>query len=362
MSSTRAAFSARKAADAAPPIGGARGVPFHPATVLKTDVFGWISKGRLGGQEAIERDLSRARWWAWPVAALLFRREVKALRRLAGLPAVPQLLRAEPDRLYRSYLRGAPMHVARPLGNAAYFRAAKAALRAIHRRGVTHNDLAKQQNWLVGEYGQPLVIDLQLACVHRRRGKLFRLLAYEDLRHLLKHKRRYVPEALTATEKRVLARKSLPTRIWMATGKRLYNAITRGIFRWSDGEGGHDRLRSHGPALEGFLAAQPGVRAVVVSSYPYPRRIAGLYAFVEGEPWLDEPALARAARATLGCMAAPDLVQLARRLPRDAEGAPRRDVLDLVARNLVDDALLLAAGDADAAVIVAGRLNRSDRK
>ena len=35
-------------------------------------------------------------------------------------------------------------------------------------------------------------------------GLLFRLARYEDLRHLLKHKRRYAPDALTAAERRVL--------------------------------------------------------------------------------------------------------------------------------------------------------------
>ena len=54
-------------------------------------------------------------------------------------------------------------------------------------------------------------------------------MAYEDLRHLLKHKRRYAPESLTAGERRVLARKSWLTRIWMATGKRVYYWVTRGV-------------------------------------------------------------------------------------------------------------------------------------
>ena len=36
----------------------------------------------------------------------------------------------------------------------------------------------------------------------------------------------------------MLARKSLLTRVWMATGKKVYYAITRGLFRFTDREGG----------------------------------------------------------------------------------------------------------------------------
>ena len=76
-----------------------------------------------------------------------------------------------------------------------------------------------------------------------RRGWLFRMAAYEDLRHFLKHKRRYVPEAVTPAERRVLARKSLPTRIWMMTGKKLYLLVTRGLLGFIDPGG---RRPAHG--------------------------------------------------------------------------------------------------------------------
>ena len=90
----------------------------------------------------------------------------------------------------------------------------------------------------------------------RRRSHFFRLAAYEDLRHYLKHKRSYVPEALTATERRILARKSWLTLLWMATGKRVYIWVTRGLFRFTDREGGGPRLVTDAPFLvpEMFLA------------------------------------------------------------------------------------------------------------
>jgi hypothetical protein len=46
---------------------------------------------------------------------------------------------------------------------------------------------------------------------------------------------------LTQREWRILARRSLPSRIWMATGKQVYIFVTRRILHWSDREGANDR-------------------------------------------------------------------------------------------------------------------------
>ena len=104
--------------------------------------------------------------------------------------------------LVRSWIDGVALHIAKPFGDAGYFRSAKAALRKLHRAGICHNDLAKEQNWLRGRDGKAYLTDFQLAASFKRRNALFRLAAYEDLRHLLKHKRRYAPDALTAAERK----------------------------------------------------------------------------------------------------------------------------------------------------------------
>ena len=64
-----------------------------------------------------------------------------------------------------------------------------------------------------------------------------RLLAREDLRHLLKHKRMYCPHALTPVERRVLQRHSWVRTAWFATGKPVYRFVTRKILHWEDNEG-----------------------------------------------------------------------------------------------------------------------------
>jgi hypothetical protein len=132
------------------------------------------------------------------------------------------------------------MHIAKPT-NPAYFRKAAKLLRRLHQNDIVHNDLAKEPNFLVLEDGSPGLLDFQLAWFAPHRGRLFRLLAYDDLRHLLKHKRSYCPDELTTRELAILSRPSLPSKIWMRTVKPAYMFVTRRILRWSDREGASDR-------------------------------------------------------------------------------------------------------------------------
>ena len=210
-----------------------------PDTVLKSDVFGCV---RREG-DVVVRDTGPARPWARALARHLLRREYRALSRLAlggGIEGVPRVLDLGTAQLTRSWIDGAPMQIAKPR-DPHYFRAALRLLRRLHAANVIHNDLAKETNWLVTPEGRPALVDFQLAMTLTRRGALARSLGHDDLRHLLKHKRTYLPERLTAREKRILARQSLVSRAWMATGKKVYLFVTRKILRWRDREGAGDR-------------------------------------------------------------------------------------------------------------------------
>ncbi|HLT92851.1 MAG TPA: hypothetical protein VKZ85_18090 [Woeseiaceae bacterium] len=208
--------------------------------LLKKDMFGQVFLRTGDGDPVVVRELGSARRWARPVARRLLAREARALAALDGIEGVPRLLRAGPDRLERSWIEGRPMHHARPQ-DPGYFRRAKRLLQRLHRAGVVHNDLAKEPNWIVTPSLEPALIDFQLAWHTRRRGRLFRLLAREDLRHLLKHKRTYCPQQLTQRERRILETPGLPSRLWMASGKRVYRLITRRLLGWADREGAGDR-------------------------------------------------------------------------------------------------------------------------
>ena len=64
-----------------------------------------------------------------------------------------------------------------------------------------------------------------------------------EMRHLLKHKRTYCPDALTATERSILARPGVPSRLWRLSGKPLYLFVTRKLLGWADREGTAERGR-----------------------------------------------------------------------------------------------------------------------
>ncbi len=211
-----------------------------PTGVLKRDAFGTVSLLLEGDRALVVRDTRAARFGAHWLARRLARREARALDRLRGVVGIPQLACFDGRVLLREYLTGAPLHVARPR-DPAFFRAAFRLLRRMHRAGVVHNDLAKEPNWLETERGAPALIDFQLAAVFPRRGALFRLLAREDLRHLLKHKRSYVPDALTARERTLLASPSWLARLWRAVVKPPYRLVTRRLLGWRDRPGPAER-------------------------------------------------------------------------------------------------------------------------
>jgi len=345
----------------APLVGRWRG-----ALVLKRDVFSTVERGRFttgaGEIDAVLRRLDGVPWWSFPLARHLFRRERRGLAAVNDLGVAPRLLYADDRYLVRSFIDGVALHIAKPAGDAAYFRSARAALRKLHRARVTHNDLAKEQNWLRGADGNAHLTDFQLAFVFRRRTKLFRVAAYEDIRHFLKHKRRYAPETLTAAEKRILARKSLPTRLWMATGKRVYRLVTRGVFNFVDREGGGPRLVNDAPVIVAALKRVAGVADAAVVAFPDRRAGTGLYAFVEASSPVAERTLTEVLAATR--VAPPERLQIVNALPRSADGAIRAEVLQLIAMNQLDLIDQLVATPQDRAIvgaIAAGRQNLRDR-
>lgn len=228
-------------------------------THLKHDHFGQVEQGHSSDAarsdglandglplKVVRRDTTCAPWWCRWLARHLAGKEAKALRRMEELwpqaagVRFPRLCRWQGGILIRSWIDGAPMQLARPT-EPLYHHDLLCLVARLHRHGVTHNDLAKEPNFLVREDGSPALVDLQLGRVFRRRTAWFKLLAREDLRHLLKHKRTYLPERLTEREKAILAKPSFPAMLWRKTGKKVYLFVTRRLFGWADREGAGDR-------------------------------------------------------------------------------------------------------------------------
>lgn len=186
------------------------------------------------------RDLRAA---SWPkLARYMASREAKALTRLGGIGGVPKLIALEKNRLIRSFLPGEVMYQAAP-DSREYFREALRLVRRLHREGVTHNDLAKEANWICDQNNAPGIVDFQLAICFSRRTRWFRLLAREDLRHLLKHKRHYLPGSLTRRELHILATPRWPARYWMALVKPGYRFFTRRLLGWHERDSAIERQR-----------------------------------------------------------------------------------------------------------------------
>src|SRR3984893_9268869 len=298
--------------------------------LLKRDVFSTVERGRFrsdaGEVDAVLRRLDQVPWWSYIPARHLFARDRRALALARDLHVGPELLWAGRQALVRGFINGVALHLAKPFGAVAYFRSAKLALRQLHRRGICHNDLAKEQNWLRGSDGRAYLTDFQLAVCFKTRGRVFRIAAYEDLRHLLKHKRSYAPDALTPKECKILAHKSLVARIWLMTGKKVYRAITRGIFNFTDREGGGRRLVNDAPVLIDRIRKHPAVRDAAIVAFADRRTGVGLYAFVEADDdALESPLLGALPVAKVP--KPPELLRVIPALPRDAAGRVRTEIL-----------------------------------
>src|SRR6202158_5796749 len=335
--------------------------------LLKRDVFSTVERGRFrtcnGEVDAVLRRLDSVPWWSYLPARHLFARERRALAKANDLHVGPELLWAGRQALVRGFIDGVALHLAKPYRDIGYFRSTKAALRKLHRARICHNDLAKEQNWLRGSDGRAYVTDFQLAVCFKSRSRLFRIAAYEDLRHMLKHKRSYAPEALTASERKILARKSLVAKIWPATGKKVYQAITRGLFNFTDREGGGRRLVNDAPVLAALIRQNPDVRDAAIVAFADRRSGVGLYAFVEADQVALKKQLREALSAAKG-IKPPEHIQVVHALPRDAAGKPRTEILQLVAMNQLDLIEPMMKNDADRAFlrdILESRKNLRDR-
>ncbi len=221
---------------------------------LKRDQLGRIElldgpEGRVVRRVACGGGIPGSRW----LARVLMRRERAALGALAGTSGVARILDlpaytgapsedgAVPtaaDVLLRSWIGGVPLYAADRLPE-DFFDRLEDLVRTLHRRGVCHNDLHKEPNVIVGESGHPHLIDFQLASVHPRAGRVFEVRVREDLRHVAKHRRRYLVGmggAGAASAPAVPRRRSLLAASWMRLGKPVYNFVTRRLLRTSDGE------------------------------------------------------------------------------------------------------------------------------
>lgn len=211
---------------------------YETLAILKADRFGTVSHCLLEGRPVIRRDWTAASGpIARRLAARLARREAHALARLAHLgdDRVPRPLYRDSRSSFRSYIEGRTLKDAAPPPGPAYYADALCLVGELHAAGIVHNDLEKPENWLVTPDGRPAIVDFQVALRFRNRGNwLFRLAAREDVRHVLKNKRRYCADPLTADERRTAERRGPLARLNAAVVKPIYRFVTRRLLGTSD--------------------------------------------------------------------------------------------------------------------------------
>lgn len=121
----------------------------------------------INGERAVLKDQSRAdKLFATIIGPILNWRECKALRELAELDCIPNLIHI-PDR--RSFLMS--YHESEQITHLnniqpewpAFFEELNDAIKQIHKAGVAHNDLRNPTNTLITLDGKPILVDLVAA-------------------------------------------------------------------------------------------------------------------------------------------------------------------------------------------------------
>ena len=184
--------------DDVPPELGER---WHRSVVLKRDIFSIVERGTYRGPDgdvdAVARRIDQVPWWTFVFARNFLAREERALAVIGPLGIAPLLYFSGKRVLVRRWIDGVHAAYRAPLGDRAYFRSARAALRSCIPRGFCQQR-SRQETELCAAPTTQCISPTSSFPLSRPPRRFFRLAAYEDLRHYLKHKRSYVPEALTA--------------------------------------------------------------------------------------------------------------------------------------------------------------------
>jgi serine/threonine protein kinase len=184
--------------------------------VFKNDFYAATAVYRresgTGPERVVLKEYHTDRWGILPLGWLgraLMRRETLYFQSLDGVEGVPKFLeRFGGNGFAREHVEGADLRVYFETKNqhvgVDFFPRLLEILKAIHAKGIAHNDLAKPENILVTAEGRPVVIDFQIAMMPnnwllgsgRLAGPLLRLLQRMDEYHLCKQYRRYSPDTV----------------------------------------------------------------------------------------------------------------------------------------------------------------------
>jgi hypothetical protein len=167
-----------------------------------------IWRAEVEGRRFLVKDYRHTHWlYRFTLARLEQRRELRAYRRLAGLPFVVRCHgRLDPDALVfeavdARTLTAVPSEDLQPV----LFQQLRAAVAAMHDRGILHNDLRHRTNILVTARGELRLVDfagsLDVGQGGLRRW-LFGWLGFLDRSAAIKWWLRYFPDQVPAGERK----------------------------------------------------------------------------------------------------------------------------------------------------------------
>jgi predicted Ser/Thr protein kinase len=114
-------------------------------------------------------------------------RELRAYRRLAGVPGVPRMIGLVDDELLvLEHIPGASLreHDQRFEDREQFFARLLETLERMHAAGVAHGDLKRKANTLVGPGERPYIVDFGIACIRQTDGGLLNRLWFDWLRQM----------------------------------------------------------------------------------------------------------------------------------------------------------------------------------
>lgn len=155
------------------------------------------------------------------IGRLLVRREMRALRKVAGLAGVPaDAFRIDAHALAYRFIPGTPLTQAvEERKSAEFFAAFERLLGEVHARGIVHLDVRNGRNVLVTDGGRAAVIDFQshLGTAHLPRAVRGWMERF-DMAGVYKHWERHHPQSLGEARAALLAGMNHWRRLWFLRG------------------------------------------------------------------------------------------------------------------------------------------------
>lgn len=190
----------------------------------------------VDGEKAVLKDHAACdRWFAYLLGPLLAQREARALRRLQGIPGVPDLIRTVGrSAILMEQALGTKMVRSDEIDWVHFFERLSGLVATIHAHGIAHCDLRSRNNVLIDEQGAPCIVDFVASIGRGQRWNpvshwIFCQFCRADRLAVVKQKSHYAPDLVSADEGLMLSRKSPLDRSVRYVGHRIRD-LSRRLF------------------------------------------------------------------------------------------------------------------------------------